>query len=80
MVWTSRSEQVVTEVAREYGVKVDDIRGRKRDPLTVDARDKAMYTLAVPMGLGVVRVARMFDRNSTSVGRSVRRHLRKEEQ
>ena len=79
MVWTPRSEGVIAEVAEEYGVTVDDIRGKKRDPLTVDARDKVMYTLAVPMGLGVARVARMFNRNGTAVGRRVNKYARKEE-
>lgn len=79
MVWTPRSEKVITEVAEEYGVSAEDIRGRRRDPLTVDARDKAMYRLSADMGLGITRVARMFERNATCVGRSIRRHMRKEE-
>lgn len=50
-------DSVIEVVAEEYGVSVDDIKSRKRDALTMDARQMAMFVLSYMDGVSIVEVA-----------------------
>lgn len=50
-------DDVLDAVASEYGLSVDDMKSRKRDALTMEARQMAMFLLGYMDGVSIVEVA-----------------------
>lgn len=62
----TRNQSTIAEAAEFYGIGVDEVLGRGRDPRTVEARHAAMWLLRA-RGLTFTAIARIFDRDHSTV-------------
>lgn len=66
-VSNSYAEHIMREVGLKHGFKRADLVGRSRKPRVVNARREAMYRLRHELGLSMLKIARMFDRDHSTV-------------
>lgn len=60
-------DEVVEKVAMHYGLTLEELRGRKRDKITTDARKVAMYGMRYLLNLPLVKIGEYFSRDHTTV-------------
>lgn len=74
-------DEIVAMCADAYGVSVEDIRARNREPNKVAARQHAMFLLKQTGFLSLPQIARYLDRKDhTTVYHGIKAHQRKHSQ
>ena len=63
---------VVQEVAKQYGLDVDEVLGRARSKTVARARCMAMWLTRVRLDMSYPEIGREFDRDHTTVMSAVR--------
>jgi chromosomal replication initiation ATPase DnaA len=69
---TRHTTRVLQEVAREHDVTVVQILSRDRHRITVRARQDAAYALREQLGLSFPQIARILERDHTTIQYAVR--------
>lgn len=77
---TLRPEQILQQVAENYGLRVDDITGRGQTRETVLPRQLAMYFCRHQLKMPFSKIGELFDRDHSTVMSSIRQIQRQLEQ
>lgn len=75
--WHGQIRRILAEVATVRGVSDLDILSPRRDRVAVRARQEVMYRAATETQASLTQIARVLDRNHTSVLHGVRSHRRR---
>lgn len=68
------AQRILSEVAGKHGLTVADLRGRSRATRIVLARQEAMYRLRADLPLSCPTVARVINRDHTTVSHGAHAH------
>lgn len=70
-------QRIIMACARKYDVTPLEVRGKKRKPAFVRARQEAMFRIHCELGLSAVVIGRSFARDHTTVLHGIKAHMKR---